>query len=48
LHWAGFQQQQAIDLNALREEGIDRLADELAEHFDFNLLTRKLESFYRI
>lgn len=38
LNWAGYLENQAIDLNALREDGINRLADALAEHFDFAAL----------
>ncbi|MGZ4957766.1 MAG: cobyric acid synthase [Methylomonas sp.] len=45
LHWAGYQPKHAVDLNALREAGIDRLADTLAEHFDFALLEAELEKF---
>jgi adenosylcobyric acid synthase len=43
LNWAGYQPRQAVDFNALREAGIDRLADTLAEHFDFGLLEVELE-----
>lgn len=43
LNWAGCQSEQAVDLNYLREKNINRLADTLAEHFDFVLLNEKLE-----
>lgn len=42
LNWAGYQPKQAIDFNALREAGIDRLADTLDEYFDFALLETEL------
>ncbi|MEI8572979.1 cobyric acid synthase [Methylomonas sp. LW13] len=38
LHWAGYRQAQALDFNALREAGIERLADCLATHCNFTLL----------
>ncbi|QSB01225.1 cobyric acid synthase [Methylomonas sp. EFPC1] len=38
LHWAGYRQAQALDFNAVREAGIERLADCLATHCNFTLL----------
>lgn len=46
LHWAGFRQTQAVDFNALREAGIERLADCLAAHCDFELLAAQLQDFH--
>lgn len=34
LRWAGVEDAQAIDINAIREQQLDRLADVLAEHLD--------------
>jgi adenosylcobyric acid synthase len=48
LLWAGYRQQQAVDFNALREAGIDRLADMLAENFNFDLLQTEVEKFAAI
>jgi len=45
LAWAGYQSKQAVDFNAWREAGINRLADMLAEHFDFTLLEAQLEKY---
>jgi adenosylcobyric acid synthase len=45
LAWAGYQAQQAVDLNALREAGLNQLADMLAEHFDFTQLELQIERF---
>ena len=45
LRWAGYQPQQAVDFNALREAGIDSLADMLEIHFDFIKLDIALEKF---
>jgi len=45
LNWAGYRPRQAVDFNALREAGIDCLADTLAKHFDFALLEARLEKF---
>ncbi|WKJ90693.1 cobyric acid synthase [Methylomonas montana] len=47
LHWAGFRQTQTVDFNALREAGIERLADCLAAHCDFELLEARLHDFYK-
>ena len=47
LHWAGYQQQQAVDFNAMREAGIDRIADSWAEQADFAKLNLALQQFYR-
>ncbi|WP_231383724.1 cobyric acid synthase [Methylobacter luteus] len=46
LYWAGYKLKQAVDLNALREDSINRLADELSEHFNFDTLKAKLEKFH--
>ncbi len=40
LRWAGLQEPQVLDLQAQREEGIDRLADMLEAHLDLPLLER--------
>ncbi len=45
LDWAGYQTPQAVDFNALREAGIDKLADSLAENFDFAELEAQIERF---
>lgn len=45
LTWAGCRQTQAVDFNALREAGIERLADCLAAHCDFALLETKVGQF---
>lgn len=43
LAWAGYKQHQAVDFNALREAGIDRLADMLEAYFDFQRLEALLQ-----
>ena len=43
LAWAGYQQNQAVDFNTLREAGIDRLADSLEVDFDFQRLESLLQ-----
>ena len=43
LAWAGYKQHQAVDFNALREAGIDRLADMLEADFDFQRLEALLQ-----
>jgi len=45
LAWAGYADAGAVDLAALREAGIDSLADCLAEHFDFAKLAEGLREF---
>lgn len=40
LRWAGLQQVQAVDYQALRERDIDRLADEVDAHLDTRLLAK--------
>ena len=45
LHWAGYQPHRAVDYHALRESGIDTLADMLESHFDFALLENQLVKF---
>ena len=47
LHWAGYQQRQAVDFNALRDAGIDRIADSWAEHADLAKLNIALQQFDR-
>jgi adenosylcobyric acid synthase len=45
LQWAGANEQAAVDYAALREAGINLLADNLEQHFDFAKLTAQLRSF---
>lgn len=47
LSWAGYHRQQAVDFAALREAGIDRIADAWAEQCDFGKLNQALENFYK-
>jgi adenosylcobyric acid synthase len=42
LQWAGLENAQASDLNALREASLERLADTLEEHLDMASLLREL------
>jgi len=42
LHWAGLREAAAIDMHALREASIERLADAVEEHLDTILLSRLL------
>lgn len=44
LTWAGYVRNQAVDFNALREAGIDRLADMLETDFDFHRLEVLLQT----
>jgi adenosylcobyric acid synthase len=44
LAWAGYKQNQAVDFNALREAGIDCLADMLEADFDFQRLESLLQN----
>ncbi|MBV7314744.1 cobyric acid synthase [Shewanella sp. NIFS-20-20] len=45
LQWAGLNHsQQAIDMEALREDNLNRLADTLAQHLDFSLLQLSLDT----
>lgn len=46
LDWAGYSQKQAVDFSALREAGINRIADSWAEHADFVKLDAALTAFY--
>lgn len=46
LEWAGYRQRQAVDFEALREAGIDRIADAWAGHCDFAKLDAALAAFY--
>ena len=48
LSWAGYRRQNAVDFNAMREAGIDRVADAWAEHCDFAKLSEALGAFYRV
>jgi adenosylcobyric acid synthase len=43
LAWAGLEQPRAIDYDALREQGIDRLADALEAHLDLPALLTLIE-----
>jgi adenosylcobyric acid synthase len=45
LTWAGATQQDAVDFAALREAGIDLLADTLEQYFDFAKLDAQLMTF---
>ncbi|OAI15759.1 cobyric acid synthase CobQ [Methylomonas koyamae] len=45
LAWAGYRAESAVDFNALREAGIERLADCLAEHCDFAKLEAGVRRF---
>ncbi|CAG0988187.1 partial adenosylcobyric acid synthase, partial [Anaerolineae bacterium] len=46
LNWAGYRQRQSVNFNALREAGIDRIADTWAEHCNFAALDVALAGFY--
>ncbi|MGY6276809.1 cobyric acid synthase [Methylomonas sp. MgM2] len=48
LSWAGYRRQNAVDFGAMREAGIDRVADAWAEHCDEAKLNQALEAFYRV
>jgi adenosylcobyric acid synthase len=48
MHWAGYHSQQAIEINAARESGINRLADLLEKHFNFALLNAILRDRFAI
>ncbi|TDF67764.1 cobyric acid synthase [Cupriavidus sp. L7L] len=43
LHWAGLDGAQAVDLDALREASIERLADTLAAHLDLGTMFAPLQ-----
>ncbi len=43
LEWAGIEQAQQIDYHALREAGINRMADAIEENVKFNLIDQFLE-----
>ncbi|MGD0960998.1 MAG: cobyric acid synthase, partial [Methylomonas sp.] len=45
LNWAGHQSRQAVDFNAIREAGINQLADMLEKYFDFAKLALQMEIF---
>lgn len=47
LRWAGLESDQRLDIAAVREEQIERLADTLEEHFDFKKLHCALNAFAR-
>ncbi|MBE0482629.1 MAG: cobyric acid synthase [Bacterioplanes sp.] len=47
LCWAGLQQVQALDSNALREQQLDRLADTTQQHLDWPRLAQAVTAFYR-
>ncbi|MDH5728655.1 MAG: cobyric acid synthase CobQ, partial [Gammaproteobacteria bacterium] len=38
LQWAGLDQAETVDRNALREASLDRLADEIALHLDLSMV----------
>lgn len=46
LAWAGYRQARAVDFNALREAGINRIADTWAAHCDQTKLDAALAKFY--
>ncbi len=43
LHWAGVEQAQQIDYHALREAGINRMADAIEENLKLNLIDQLIE-----
>ncbi len=45
LKWAGHSEDNAVDHQALREQGIDLIADTLVQHFDFRALQKSLSEF---
>ncbi|MDO6620531.1 MULTISPECIES: cobyric acid synthase [unclassified Shewanella] len=45
LNWAGYQQQKAQDMSALREENLNRLADSLEESLDLDSLFNGIEGW---
>ncbi|MDT3273167.1 cobyric acid synthase [Shewanella sp. SP2S2-4] len=47
LRWAGLNDAQAIDINQIREQQLDRLADVLAEHLDMQKLQTILDAAVR-
>jgi adenosylcobyric acid synthase len=48
LNWAGVTEQQAVDYAALREAGINLLADSLEQYFDFAKLEQQLAAFAQV
>ena len=44
LQWAGLAAAQAVDLNALREASLERMADTLEQHLDMNRLLAQLHA----
>ena len=44
LRWAGLAAAQAVDLNALREASLERMADTLEQHLDLNRLLAQLHA----
>ena len=44
LQWAGLADPQAIDLNALREASLERLADTLEQHLDMTRLLAQIRT----
>jgi adenosylcobyric acid synthase len=48
LKWAGATEQQAVDYAALREDGINLIADSLEQYFDFARLEAQLLAFTKI
>ena len=47
LNWAGFETQEAVNLDNMREAGINLIADALEENFDFGMLEEALDLFER-
>ena len=45
LNWAGYEQQKAQDMSALREENLNRLADSLEQSLDLDLLFNGIEGW---
>ncbi len=47
LNWAGLKKNQAVDLEAEREAGIELIADALEQQFDFSILQQKLNQLQK-
>ena len=47
LKWAGCRQAEAIDYRAIRERGIELMADTLAQNLDFSLLEQLWQEFIK-
>ncbi|WP_117234810.1 cobyric acid synthase [Vibrio maerlii] len=46
LRWAGLQDAQGVDFDAIREQGINRVADAIEEHLDLTKLWPELKQFH--